>query len=400
MYNDREILYFLQTIPGFGSKTIRCLWNYFSSGMELFTADEEVLKLLLKPSQVRAFLREREKQSPSERMIQLQKKGIHYYSIFDWQYPGRLRTVADAPLALFVIGNLPPEQEMTASVVGARYHSYYGEKNTKVFSQLLAEHGIGIISGMAKGIDSIAQFAALENGGKSYAVLGCGVDICYPEESRRLYDMLPEHGGIISEYLPGTMPKAGLFPLRNRIISALGDILLVMEAKEKSGTLITVDMALEQGKEIWALPGRTDDVLSMGCNRLIAQGAGILTNVTEFSEELEWMKEKYGTKKNEIACEKRCKSFINTPLRECKRKENIKDRTDEEGEERDKKAKILQNEVLSLLRYAPLSLESIYEGICRDKQPPCSIQKLSVLLVDLCMEQKIKQVGGGFYVCV
>lgn len=400
MYNDREILYFLQTIPGFGSKTIRCLWNYFVSGMELFQADEEVLKQLLKPSQLRAFLREREKQSPSERMVQLQKKGIHYYSIFDWQYPGRLRAVADAPLALFVIGNLPPEQEMTASVVGARYHSYYGEKNTKVFSQLLAENGIGIISGMAKGIDSIAQLAAIENGGRSYAVLGCGVDICYPEESRRLYDMLPEHGGIISEYLPGTMPKAGLFPLRNRIISALGDILLVMEAKEKSGTLITVDMALEQGKEIWALPGRTDDVLSMGCNRLIAQGAGILTNVTEFSKELEWLKEKYGTKNNGSICEKRCKSFNSVSYEGYEKKESIKVGRDGEEGESAKKVKILQNEVLSLLRYAPQSLESLYECISSGKQPSCSVQELSVLLVDLCVEQKIKQVNGGFYVCV
>lgn len=400
MYNDREILYFLQTIPGFGSKTIRRMWNCFSSGIQLYSAEEIQLKELLKPSQVRAFLRAREKKSPSDKMLELQQKGIHYYSVFDWQYPTRLRAVADAPLALFVIGNLPPEQEMTASVVGARYHSSYGEKNTREFSALLARNGIGIISGMAKGIDSIAQLAAVENGGKTYAVLGCGVDVCYPEECRRLYDLLPEHGGIISEYLPGTMPQAGLFPLRNRIISALGDILLVMEAKEKSGTSITVDMALEQGKEIWALPGRADDVLSAGCNRLIAQGAGILTSVTEFSKELEFMKKKYGAKETGSLYEKQQKSFIGVPSKGLAKMGSTMDVPIGTINKAVKQATVLEKEVLSLLRYAPLSLEAVYEGVSRNNKSSCSIQELSILLLDLCMEQKVKQISGGFYVCV
>lgn len=393
MYNDREILYFLQTIPGFGNRTIRNLWNYFSSGMELFQAEEEILKQLLKPSQVRAFLRERERQSPSDRMVQLQKKGIHYYCIFDWQYPIRLRAVADTPLALFVRGKLPTEEEMTAAVVGARYHSYYGEKNTREFSALLARNGIAIISGMAKGIDSIAQLAAIENGGSTYAVLGCGVDICYPEESRRLYDILPEHGGIISEYLPSTMPKAGLFPLRNRIISALGDILLVMEAKEKSGTLITVDMALEQGKEIWALPGRKGDVLSAGCNRLIAQGAGMLTGIEEFSAELECMKEKYGRTKQGIQTQGVISMTGEKEEAGYLKKMEVKCTT----VRTEKPYASIEQQILELLSYAPLPLEAVYEEISRDGQAVGSIQELSVLLVDLCMRQKIKQIGGGYY---
>lgn len=393
MYNDREILYFLQTIPGFGSRTIRSLWNHFSSGMELFQAEEEGLKQLLKPSQVRAFLREREKQSPSERMVQLQKKGIHYYCIFDWQYPNRLRVVADTPLALFVMGKLPSEQEMTAAVVGARYHSYYGEKNTREFSALLAQNGIAIISGMAKGIDSIAQLAAIENGGSTYAVLGCGVDVCYPEESRRLYDILPEHGGIISEYLPSTTPKPGLFPLRNRIISALGDILLVMEAKEKSGTLITVDMALEQGKEIWALPGRTEDALSAGCNRLIAQGAGILTGAAEFSAELECMKEKFSKAKRGIQMQ----NNINMTSRKEEGLGFKKSEITTTKISAEKPFTSIEQQILELLSYAPLSLDALYERICKTGQVVGSIQELSVLVVDLCMKQKIKQISGGYY---
>lgn len=394
MYSDREILYFLQTIPGFGRRTIRCLWNHFQTGMGLFEAGEEALKTLIKPVQVRAFLREREKQTPTERMKELQKKGIGYYSIFDWQYPKRLRVAADAPLALFVMGKLPPEQKMTASVIGARYHSCYGERSAREYAALLAENGVGVVSGMAKGIDSIAQLSAIENNGTSYAVLGCGVDVCYPKESRRLYDMLPEHGGIISEYVPGTVPQAGLFPQRNRIISALGDILLVMEAKEKSGTLITVDMALEQGKEIWALPGRTDDVLSLGCNRLIEQGAGILTGLTDFAKELEYMKEKYEGETCGVRMQESRMSV--TPRSE----------TGENGTQHSQGRRsllgsnqsVIEKQILSLLSYAPLASEAVYEGLSKDGQAPCSYQELSMLLVDLCVAQKIKQVSGGFYV--
>lgn len=393
MFHDREILYFLQTIPGFGSRTIRSLWNHFPSGKELYQAEEDVLKQLLKPSQVRAFLREREKQSPLERMIQLQKRGIRYYCIFDWLYPNRLRAVADAPLALFVKGKLPSEQEMTAAVVGARYHSHYGEKNTREFSALLARNGIAIISGMAKGIDSIAQLTAIENGGQTYAVLGCGVDVCYPEESRGLYDILPEHGGIISEYLPSTIPKAGLFPRRNRIISALGDILLVMEAKEKSGTLITVDMALEQGKEIWALPGRTEDVLSAGCNRLIAQGAGILTGVAEFSAELECMKEKYGRAKRGIQMPNNINTFSRKEEMPGFNKSEVK--TTKSSAEQTFTS--IEQQIIELLSYAPLSVEDVYDKICKSGQVVESVQELSVLMVELCMKQKIKQISGGYY---
>lgn len=389
MYSDREILYFLQTIPGIGNKTIRQLWHYFPSGDAVFNAVESDLKQILKPSQVRAFLQEREKETPSSKLAELQKKGIRYYSIFDWQYPLRLRTAADPPLSLFVRGELPPEKEMTAAVVGARYHSYYGEKHTRAFSSLLAKQGIGIVSGMAKGIDSIAQLTAIENGGKTYAVLGCGVDVCYPEESRKLYEMIPAHGGIISEYLPETMPQAGLFPMRNRIISALGDILLVMEAKEKSGTLITVDMALEQGKEIWALPGRVDDILSVGCNRLIAQGAGILTDLGEFAKELEWMKEKYGTSRRDIG-KKRSKQ-----QKEVEKNESVRDELNCKNP-----AWNIEKEILSILNYQPSSIDAVYKAICRKKQITLTIPELSMILLELCMQKKIKQVNGGFYVSV
>lgn len=172
---------------------------------------------------------------------------------------------------------LPGIDSPAAAVIGARFASGYGREQARRFSYRMASRGITIISGMARGIDGIAQTAALDAGGRSCAVLGCGVDICYPEENRPLYDRLLQQGGILSEYPPGTPPEARLFPLRNRIISGLSDAVLVIEARRKSGTLITVDMALEQGRDVFALPGRVSDSLSDGCNRLIRQGAAPAT---------------------------------------------------------------------------------------------------------------------------
>lgn len=410
MYSDREILYFLQTVGGIGNRSIRHLFSGFRCGMDLFTADEELLGRFLMPAQLNAFLREREKKNPKERMEELRKKEIAYYSIFDWQYPLRLRMIADAPLALFVRGSLPPEEKMTASVIGARYHSFYGNKSAKEYAALLAAQGVGLVSGMAKGIDSIAQMAALENGGKSYAVLGCGVDICYPSESRKLYDRLPSQGGIISEYPPGTEPKAGLFPMRNRIISALGDILLVMEAKEKSGTLITVDMALEQGKEIWALPGRTDDTLSYGCNRLIAQGAGILTGTQDFAKELELMKNKY-ERRGESMLEQRKKASqkggnqktVSSPEVNAGRVDTMKTvdgmkTVDTVKQPVTVKTPDAKEQIIQILSYQPLSVDEIYKIMKESGEHSLTLPGLNELLVDLCVEQKICRTGSGHYV--
>lgn len=174
-----------------------------------------------------------------------------------------------------------------AAIVGARACSSYGKEMAEYFARGLAKEEVGIVSGMARGADGIAQRAALSAGGYSVAVLGCGVDICYPEENRPLYEKLKESGCILSEYPPGTLPHSRLFPPRNRIISALSNLVLVIEAREKSGTLITVDMALEQGKDVFAVPGRITDTCSRGCNRLIGNGAGIAVSVAQLLQELQ-----------------------------------------------------------------------------------------------------------------
>ena len=154
------------------------------------------------------------------------------------------------------------------------------------YGKCLGHAGVQVISGMARGIDGAGQRGALNGDGTTFAVLGCGVDVCYPRENIGLYMDIQKKGGIISEFPPGTEPLARNFPMRNRIISGLAEWILVIEAKEKSGSLITADMALEQGRDIYALPGMVTEPLSCGCNRLIRQGAGILLNEEDLLEEL------------------------------------------------------------------------------------------------------------------
>ena len=229
--------------------------------------------------QVKKLLLEsrRKGREPGRIAEELEKAGIRFSCILEQGFPEKLRQIPDPPFGIYYRGGLPENGRPAAAVIGARLASGYGRDQARRFSQKIASRGITVISGMARGIDGIAQRAALDEGGKSFAVLGCGVDICYPDENRDLYDRLLQEGGVISEYPPGTFPKAGLFPQRNRIISGLADLVLVIEARKKSGTLITVDMALEQGREVFALPGRVCDSLSDGCNRLIRQGAAPAT---------------------------------------------------------------------------------------------------------------------------
>lgn len=217
---------------------------------------------------------------------QLFAKKIRLISWESEEYPKRLRAHGGMPYALYLKGKLPEEDRMSVAIVGARGCTPYGERMARLYAETLTAHGAQIVSGMAKGIDGAGHRGARNEGGDTYAVLGCGVDVVYPAIHRGLYEDILEHGGILSEYPPGTQPYPSHFPARNRIISALSDVILVIEAKERSGSLITVDMALEQGKEVYALPGMADSLLSQGCHRLIRQGAGILISPKDLLEEL------------------------------------------------------------------------------------------------------------------
>ncbi len=236
-----------------------------------------------------AYIEER-KTSPElleDEYQRLGATGICYVNHTDDDFPEKLKNIASPPYGIFVKGSLPGPHKASVAIIGARECSEYGRLMAQYFGDRLAREGVQIISGMAWGIDGIAQTAALDAGGCSFGVLGCGVDIVYPGKNRPLYNRLCGEGnGLISEYGPGTGAHARLFPPRNRIISALCDVLLVVEARAKSGTLITVDMANDQGKCVMVVPGRLTDNLSVGCLNLMYQGALPATSVEAVLEQL------------------------------------------------------------------------------------------------------------------
>lgn len=290
----------------------------------------------------------------------------------DREYPERLREIPDPPEELYVLGGVPAEQIPAVAVIGARDCSEYGKYVASGLGALLGRNGIQVISGMARGIDGIGQEAALDAGGSSFAVLGSGVDVCYPAGNRKLYEKLKLKGGILSEYPPGTPARPGHFPPRNRIVSGLSDAVVVVEAREKSGTLITVDMALEQGREVFVVPGRVTDPLSVGCNRLLKLGAGLFLDEREFLEELGQI---------------------------CKRggKENVKQEMS--GLTQVQSALLSEKPELSaiynVLDFTPSSVEQIRGRLPKRYRE----EQISVHLIRLCLEKLAVQVSPGQF-CV
>lgn len=240
----------------------------------------------IKKEDIRVIRQAARTQDIDRQYERIRKGGIRVVTYDMEEYPKRLSVLSGMPYALYVKGKLPREDLPAAAIVGARSCTPYGEKMSIEFAESLAAAGVQIISGMANGIDGAAQRAAINVGGESYGVLGCGIDVCYPRENKGLYLDLPVNGGILSEQPVGTPPLREYFPARNRIISGLSDVVLVMEAKERSGSLITADLALEQGKDVYALPGPVTSELSRGCHELIRQGAGILTAPEELLKDM------------------------------------------------------------------------------------------------------------------
>ena len=203
------------------------------------------------------------------------------------EYPAKLKHYKGMPEKLYVKGGIPDPKRPVAAVVGARQCSTYGRIQAFRFARILAEAGVQIISGLASGIDAEGHKGAMEGRMPTWAVLGNGADVCYPAGNKGLYNrIIREKGGIISEYPPGTLPRSYYFPARNRIIAGFSDLVLVVEAKKKSGSLITAQCALEQGKAVFALPGPVNEELSRGCHQLIYDGAGIAYTPEVLLEEL------------------------------------------------------------------------------------------------------------------
>lgn len=276
---EKEYLYWLTQVPGMGAVKIRKLWEYAGSFEAIYymkKQEQDQLHFLNKPDHNALWEEKKTLSLRREEYHRLGEAGIQFITILDENYPQRLKHLFDMPMALFVKGRLPDEDRPSAAIIGARSCTYYGRTEAEYLGRELAESGIQIISGLAYGVDGAGHKGVLNADGAAFAVLGSGIDNCYPRENWNLYNAIQKKGGVLSEYGPGSPAKTWHFPVRNRIISGLSDVVIVVEARKRSGSLITVGLSLEQGKEVFALPGRVTDPLSAGCNELIRAGASPL----------------------------------------------------------------------------------------------------------------------------
>ena len=281
----------LDSVPGFGRTRCYQLVETAGSAKNVYEMSDADIAFLLGAKALAAWQQHRKLKEPKALYETYLHQGISYVYYKSKEYPQKLRNIPDPPFGIYYKGSLPSPAYPSVAMIGARRYSDYGRSMAELFARRFGQSGIAVISGMAMGIDGISQRTAINAGGISYGVLGCGADVIYPESNRKLYYDLIEKGGVLSEYQPTTPPRAGLFPQRNRIISALADVVLVVEARHKSGTLITVDMALEQGKEVYVIPGRCTDQLSLGCNQLLRQGALAATCPEDIMRDMGWQKE-------------------------------------------------------------------------------------------------------------
>lgn len=376
-YRDCDMPYelWLCSFPDISNRQLIKLAEICGGAQGTYYAGTDKWNQVLKEKQVESLKQFTERWKPQEEYEKLKAKGIRLVTLGDDLYPKRLREIPDPPYGLFVKGSLPEEGDPTVAVIGARDCSPYGSFVAERLGEELGRHGITVVSGMARGIDGISQQAALDTGGRSCGVLGCGVDICYPKENRKLYDRLWSQGCLVSSYPPGTPAMARNFPPRNRIVSGLADAVVVVEAREKSGTLITVDMALEQGREVYTVPGRITDRLSDGCNRLIRQGAVPLLNPQELIREL------YGLQEQKCTDHRRTKS-----------------KRAEETVGSSNAAAGLSQELMAIygtLELNPLTVEEI-----RAKLPGSILEtdiNLNTCLIRLCLENLAVQVSPGCF---
>lgn len=284
---NEMVLIFLNQVNGFGPKTIVSLINKLDNLNDLFSLNQKQLKKLsLSKTKIKSFNNLKNNFKPLKIFNSLKKENISYLSLYNSNYPIKLKKIYDPPPVLFYKGCLNFQLPAVA-IIGSRNSTVYGRKIASKTASKLAKMGINIISGLANGIDGTAHKGALAaDAGITTAVLGNGFHYLYPSQHKLLSERIIDKGLMLTEFNPGTPPKAKHFPRRNRIISGLADLILVVEAGEKSGTLITVDYALEQGKDIMAVPGNVDRPSSVGCNKLLKKGAAVFTQVSDVTDYL------------------------------------------------------------------------------------------------------------------
>src|SRR3989338_2062059 len=284
---EQEALIALNLIPDIGSARLKNLLEAFGSTPKILINSESTIKKVDKISDkiaraIVAFSYE----SLKKELALAKKLGVTVVTLKDNTYPKNLKEIYDPPLCLYVKGALSPADTLALAIVGSRRASFYGLSCAEKFAYALAQYGITVVSGLARGVDTHAHTGALKAQGRALAVLGSGLNSLYPPENTKLAEKIAVCGAVVSEFPLNTEPFARNFPRRNRVISGLSLGTIVVEAAKNSGALITADFALEQGREVFAIPGKVDSATSVGTNRLIKQGAKLIESVEDVLEEL------------------------------------------------------------------------------------------------------------------
>lgn len=287
MEQEKLVRAALRTIKGVGSQNLRHLIAYFGSAVKAWEAPQRhYLQLGHQGKWIGELLKERSNIDPREIGESLSRQGIRMITPDESDYPPLLSELADAPPLLYYRGNLRGDSEVLA-IIGSRQATAYGKAAARMLARDGAAKGLVIASGLARGIDTAAHQGALESGGTTWAFLGCGLDRVYPSENKRLAeDIVAKGGALLSEFIPGTPPNAANFPARNRLISGCSRGVLVVESAAKSGAMITVDFALEQGREVFAVPGPIFSTVSRGTHHLLRQGAKIVEEIQDIWNEV------------------------------------------------------------------------------------------------------------------
>jgi DNA processing protein len=356
----------LSTVHDLGAIRLKNLLEYFGSTQDIIKAGEDGLKRVPGIGQKLACQISSLKNSfnMEKELEKLDRHGVSVIAVSDSDYPENLKYIYAPPFILFVKGKIIAEDALSVSVVGTRKPTSYGRMAAEKLSEDIARRGITIVSGLARGIDTVAHKSVLASKGRTIAVLGSGIDVCYPPENKRLLEQIAEQGAVVSEFPLSTVPDKRNFPLRNRIISGLSLGTVVIEAPEKSGALITAEMALEQGREVFAVPGNIFSENSRGTHYLLKQGAKLVESYEDIIEEITAFERTKTLRKSKSA------SVENT------------------GE----KLSVEEEKIYALISCEPVQFDTIAEDVSM------TAQDISVVLMGLELKGKIKEIPGKRYI--
>lgn len=375
MVSKAKYYHGLNLISFLGPVRIRKLINFFGSAERAWEASYEELSQVDGFGQLLAenFIKERDKIDLDKMWDNIAATGFFWVTWEEDYYPPLLRQIYDPPPIIYFYGDIGATKKPSLAIVGSRRHSLYGKEIAYKLASELTERGFTIVSGMARGIDTWAHKGALAAGGKTIAVLGCGLDICYPPENKGIKEKIQSAGAVLSEFPPGNPPLPQNFPRRNRIISGLSLGTIVVEAGEKSGALITADYALEQGREVFAVPGNISSPYSRGCHRLIKQGAKLVERVEDIIEEISLFV---------------CQEDLSSPGF----KEEGSPGSPDNSEKDKVHLKPEEKALLNIIPYEPLTLEEI---VSLSEMP---LFQVNALLLELELKGVIKQLPGKYFV--